>query len=92
MESSKIKAIFTEISTLCGALKQAVQQCEQNVISISFVTTLPDDVSSKSFDRTDPLFMYTQILKEILLTINLKETHIKEFTNCCREQFAYNYF
>jgi len=92
MESSKIKVIFTEISTLCGALKQAAQQCEQNIISISFVATHTDDVSSKTFDRTDPLFMYTQILKKILLTINFQETHIKEFTNYCREQFADNDF
>ena len=34
--------------------------------------------------------MYTQILKEILLTIKFEEKHIKEFIEYCREQFADN--
>ena len=36
-EWSKIKGVFTEITPICEALKQASQQCEQNAISISFV-------------------------------------------------------
>jgi Tfp pilus assembly protein PilF len=35
--------------------------------------------------------MYTQILKEILLTIDFDQGHIKEFLMYCREQFAGNY-
>lgn len=34
---SKIKGVFTEISSICKALKQTLQQCEQNVPSISSV-------------------------------------------------------
>ena len=56
-EWSKIKGVFTEITPICEALKQASQQCEQNAISISFVTT-SDDVSNKNLDRLDPMFMY----------------------------------
>ncbi|UJR18348.1 hypothetical protein I4U23_005250 [Adineta vaga] len=36
-EWPKIKGVFTEIEPICDALKQAVHQCEQNAISISFV-------------------------------------------------------
>jgi hypothetical protein len=86
---SKIKGVFTEISPICEALKQAAQQCEQNAIPMSFVAT-NDDVSKKNLDQLNPMFMYSQILKEILLTIKFEEKHIKEFIDYCREVFAEN--
>src|SRR5262249_54663565 len=46
-EWSKIKGVFTEISPICDALKQAAQQYEQNAILISFVTT-SGDISKKN--------------------------------------------
>jgi hypothetical protein len=54
----KIKGIFTEISPICEVLKQAAQQCEQNVIPISFIKTSAD-VSKKNLDQLEPSFMYT---------------------------------
>ena len=88
-EWSKIKGVFTEITPICEALKQASRQCEQNAISISFVPT-NGDASSKNLDRLDPMFMYTQIMKEILLTITFEQVHFKEFINYCREIFDGN--
>ena len=85
----KIKGVFTEISPICEALKQAAQQCEQNAISMSFVAT-GAGVSNKNLDQLDPSFMYTQILKEILLTIKFDREHIEEFADYCRKQFAGN--
>ena len=52
------------------------------------MATNAGDASSKTLDRLDPSFMYTQILKEILLTIKFEEKHIQEFIDYCREQFA----
>jgi tetratricopeptide (TPR) repeat protein len=88
---SKVKGVFREISLICEALEQAAQQCEQNTISISFLTTT-DDVLKKNLDQLDPRFMYAQILKEIFLTIKFEEKHIKEFTKYCCEQFVENDF
>src|SRR5579862_3742384 len=75
---SKIKGVFTEISVICEALKQAAQQCEQNAISISFIPT-SGDIIKKNPDQLDCSFMYTQILKEILLTIKFEQKHIQKF-------------
>jgi tetratricopeptide (TPR) repeat protein len=86
---SKIKGVFTEITPICEALKQASQQCEQNAISISFVAT-GGDANSKNLDRLDPMFMYTQIMKEILLTIDFNEKHFQEYINYCRDVFEDN--
>ncbi|CAF1445550.1 unnamed protein product, partial [Adineta steineri] len=83
-EWPKIKGVFTDITSICEAFKQTAHQCEQNAISISFVA------SNKKLDQLDPSFMYTQILKEILLTVDFDDKHIKEFITYCREAFVEN--
>jgi hypothetical protein len=88
-EWPKIKGVFTEIAPICESLKQAAQQCEQNAISISFMAT-NDDFSKKNLDQLDPSFMYTQILKEILLTINFESKHFTEYIDYCRAVFGEN--
>jgi tetratricopeptide (TPR) repeat protein len=87
-EWPKIKGFFTEIPTMCEALKQASQQCEHHSISMSLEATNTGDTSSKTLNRLDPSFMYTQILKEILLTIKFEQKHIKQYSDYCRENFA----
>jgi tetratricopeptide (TPR) repeat protein len=88
-EWSKIKGVFTEIKPICEALKHASQQYEHNAISISFVAT-SGDASSKNLDRLDPMFMYTKIMKEILLSIKFNQEHFKQFVDYCREVFDGN--
>ena len=75
----KIKGVFTEIKPICEALKQAAQQCEQNAISITVMGN-DGDVSKKNMDQLEPTFMYSLIMKEILLTINFEQQHFQEFT------------
>jgi tetratricopeptide (TPR) repeat protein len=87
----KVKGIFTEIAPICEALKQTAQACEQNSIPISFITT-SDDISEKKLDQLEPTFMYTQILKEILLSIDFKEKHFMEFIEYCRNILVDNEF
>jgi hypothetical protein len=88
-DSPKIKGAFIEISQICEVLKQVAQQCEQNAIPISFMAT-SGDVSKKSLDQLDPSFMYTQILKEILLAIKFEPKHFTEYIDYCRDVFSEN--
>jgi tetratricopeptide (TPR) repeat protein len=88
-EWPKVKGVYTDITSICEALKQATQECDHNLISISFIKTT-DGISKQNLDQLDQSFMYTQILKEILLTIDFEEEHISEFLTYCREQFADN--
>ncbi|CAF1133864.1 unnamed protein product [Adineta steineri] len=78
---SKIKGVFTDITSICEALKKAAHQCEQNAIPMSFVR------SNKKLDQLDPSFMYTQIIKEILLSITFEQKHIQDYINYCRDVF-----
>jgi hypothetical protein len=87
---AKIKGVFTDITPICEALKEAAQQCEHNATPISFMATGGDDANQKKLDQLDCSFMYTQILKDILLTITFEQNHIQEFIEHCNEQFADN--
>ncbi|CAF1063484.1 unnamed protein product, partial [Adineta steineri] len=77
----KIKGIFTDITSICETLKHAAHKGDENAIPISFMA------SNKKLDQLDPSFMYTQILKEILLTIDFEEKHFKEFIAYCRDKY-----
>jgi hypothetical protein len=88
-EWSKVNGVYTDITPICEALKQAVQDCDHNSVSISFVKTTYGTFT-ENLDTLDSSFMYTQILKEILLTINFEQTHMDEFLMYCREQLIGN--
>jgi tetratricopeptide (TPR) repeat protein len=86
---TKVKGVFTDIKLICAALKQAAQECDNNTISMSFIA--PNcDTKNQNLERLDQSFMYTQVLKEILLTIDFKQQHIDDFIQYCREQFVDN--
>ncbi|CAF1471581.1 unnamed protein product [Adineta steineri] len=80
----KIKGVFTDITPICEALKEAAHQCEQNAIPMSFVGT------NKNLDQLDPSFMYTQIIKEIILTIQFDQKHTQDYFDYCRDAFTGN--
>jgi tetratricopeptide (TPR) repeat protein len=86
---SKVKGVFTQITPICKALSQAAQQCDQNSISISFIPAT-NDVSYQNLDELDQSFMYTQILKEILLEMTHNEQSTKDFAAYCRDQYIGN--
>jgi len=86
-EWPKVKGVFTDIKPICEALKQAAQDCDQNAVSISFA---PSGDSTANKNTLECSFMYTQILKDILLTIHFDHEHINEFLNYCRIEFAEN--
>ena len=85
----KIKGVHNELKPICAKLKQIVQQCERNAISMSIIGDV-DGLAEESGNRLDPPFMYTQIMKEIFLTITFENKHINEFIQHCREVFADN--
>jgi hypothetical protein len=88
-EWSKVKGVFTEITLICQALKQVTQECNQNIIPMSLVVP-SSGTTTQNLNQLDQSFMYTQILTEILLTIDFEQQHIDEFVKYCREQFVGN--
>jgi tetratricopeptide (TPR) repeat protein len=89
LQWSKVKGVYSDITPIYEAVKQAAHFCDQNMVSISFVKS-SNEAPTQNLDQLDQSFMHTQMLKEILLTINFEQKHIQEFLKYCREQFASN--
>ncbi|CAF4732223.1 unnamed protein product, partial [Rotaria sp. Silwood2] len=71
---AKVKGVYTEIDSICEALRIDRENCDRALITISF-------------NGLDPLFMYTQLLKEALLDIEDDDAKaIKELAEYCRLQ------
>jgi Tfp pilus assembly protein PilF len=86
---SKIEGVYADIAPICEALKKATQDCEPNSVSVSFVKKA-ETGSHENLDQLDTSFTYTQILKEILLTIDFQPKHMDDFLTYCREEFVGN--
>ncbi|CAF3995647.1 unnamed protein product [Rotaria sordida] len=79
----KIKSIHTEITSICEALQQAAKQCDQNLIPLSFISNNQGTIN-ENLDQLEPLFMYIQIFKEILLEMDYNQQSINDFIAYCR--------
>ncbi|CAF3392408.1 unnamed protein product [Rotaria socialis] len=82
----KIKGIFIQIEHICDAIKKEARQCETDLIPISIVT----NISATNLDELDQSFMYSQLLKEILLELEHDDKAKSELVEFCREQYADN--
>ena len=88
-EWPKIKGTFTRINPICDAIRQVTNQCEHDSLSISFLNA-NTITTNKKLDELDCSFMYTEIIKEILLKINFEQQHFEQFIDYCRKNFAAN--
>ncbi|CAF1532663.1 unnamed protein product, partial [Rotaria sordida] len=69
---AKVKGVYTQIGSICEALRIDRENCDRALMSISF-------------NGIDPLFMYTQLLKEAFLDIEDDDAKsIKELVEYCR--------
>ncbi|CAF1626803.1 unnamed protein product [Adineta ricciae] len=78
----KVKSVSIDIIHICEQLAKIIRRYELTAIPMSFVQ------SGKRLDRLEPSFMYTKIIKEILLTIQFKDKHIKQFVKYCCDNFV----
>ncbi|CAF1304061.1 unnamed protein product [Adineta ricciae] len=78
----KVKSVSIDIIHICEQLTKIIRRYELTAIPMSFVQ------SDKRLDRLEPSFMYTKIIKEILLTIQFKDKHIKQFVKYCCDNFV----
>ncbi|CAF1260068.1 unnamed protein product [Adineta steineri] len=86
---TKIKGVHTSIKEICQALQLSVKQCDQDSIAISFLP-VNEMASIENLNQLEPTFIYTQLLKEILLDIQYSPKAMQNLVACCREVFTGN--
>ena len=76
---SKIAGVFTKIDKLCKKLKQDTELLDR--------TAIPMSITSGDLSHLEPSFMYTQLIKEILLEMDYDDRAMNELTNTCRKAY-----
>mgnify|MGYP001040817263 CR=1 FL=1 len=82
----KIRDESDDISLLCDELKQNIRQCQQDLLPISMISSC----STSQLNELNPSFMYSQLLKEILIKMEYDDKAKCEFIEFCRAQYAGN--
>lgn len=85
--SSKIHGAYTDMPSICQKIRADSKVCDRNALSLSFLPQA-DASAVRDLDTLNCSFMYTQILRDILLTIDFTQEHVEQFAAFCREQFA----
>jgi tetratricopeptide (TPR) repeat protein len=68
----KIQGIFSDVKIICQKIKENIIPSKTNPIGISFISS--NDIHSNDLNRQDPAFMYSQLLKEIILNDDFPES------------------
>lgn len=84
----KIKLISNQIERIGQALSADVVQCDHDLIPTSILTL--DDNLTTNFERIDHSFMYSQLLKEILLDMVYDNEAHNILVKFCQEHFKNN--
>ena len=82
----KVKGVYNDMESLFQVIKHQVNQMDLNLTPISIVPTS----SVNDLNDLDQSFMYSQLLKEILLSKNYNEMDKAEFIQFCRVQYDGN--
>jgi tetratricopeptide (TPR) repeat protein len=85
----KVKGFFNELNFLCHQIKQDIIESRNDSIAISFISSV--DVTSNDVNRQDPSFMYSQLLKEIILNDQKEEKEEetrRDMLIYCRKVYA----
>jgi tetratricopeptide (TPR) repeat protein len=84
----KVKGVFTQIEPICDSLKRDTQQCDNNLTPISILAAT--DSSNRDLNELDQSFMYSQLLKEILLELKYEIGLKTELVDFCRIHYRGN--
>lgn len=78
LKEEKIKGVFTKIEPIYDAIRRDTRQCEDDLIPFSILSSKYQDLN-----RSDQLFIYAQLMKEILLQLEYYPDMKFEFTEFC---------
>lgn len=84
----KIKGVFTLINDLCNSLQLDIQKYNEGLTSISIFCRITRPILD--LNELDPSFMYSQLLKEILIDVEHDEHALKHFVDFCHIEYAEN--
>ena len=86
----KIKGVHKTIDQICEDLPLAVQQCNRDSVAVSFAAVHEESTSAAHLNELEPLFMYTQLLKNELLDLKHDQKSVQDLVRYCQDKYAGN--
>ena len=83
---TKFKGSFSSVNDILQHFKQDIRKSEYDLISISTVSSSTTD----NLNELDPSFMYSQLLKDIVLQMQYNRNSKSDFVDYLRGQYANN--
>ncbi|CAF1615618.1 unnamed protein product, partial [Adineta ricciae] len=80
----KVQGIYKDINTLCQFIKETAKYYDEEYKEFSCIAL--QDLDKRDVDELGQSFMYTQLLKEILLEMKYGTTCNKELAEYCRKK------
>ncbi|CAF2883632.1 unnamed protein product [Rotaria sp. Silwood2] len=84
----KIQLVSDQIERICQSLVKDTSQCEQDLTPTSILSS--NDSSNQNLAQVNSSFMYSQLIKEILLEMTYDERAIEVLVDFCRNRFQDN--
>lgn len=84
----KIKLIHNQIERICESLVKDTIQCEYDLTPTSILSL--SDSLHQELNQIDQSFMYSQLLKEILLEMTYDKEAIDALVDFCRNNYRDN--
>ncbi|CAF5019238.1 unnamed protein product, partial [Rotaria sp. Silwood1] len=84
----KIKLVVKDIEPICHAIVSDAKQCEEDLTPTSILSA--NDSSNQDLQQVDSSFIYSQLIKDILLEVTYDERAIGELAEFCRNNFHDN--
>ncbi|CAF1558035.1 unnamed protein product [Adineta ricciae] len=85
----KVIGIFRHVTSICESLKIFIRRRDEDKLTVS-MASIEDIDSNKHLHELNQSFMYTQLLKEIILDLNYDERSVKDLTHYLREEYGDN--
>ena len=84
--SKKIKGIYQRMDLLCQEFIEDIRHCQRSLTPISLLPSNPIE----NLDELDQSFIYSQLIKEVLLEMKSNDKAKDEFIDFSRVQYAAN--
>jgi tetratricopeptide (TPR) repeat protein len=79
----KIQGIYTNVHDLCKFVKETAKKSDREFQELCFVAS--NDINNRRLDELGQSFMYTQLMKEILLELEYDKNCVEELVTYCQE-------
>ncbi|CAF1093501.1 unnamed protein product [Adineta ricciae] len=79
----KVQGIYLSVEALCASVKNTAKQSDNEYNEIRFISS--NDIEKRDLNELDQSFMYTQLIKEILLELKYDDACVQELVTHCND-------